>query len=471
MRESFFTGRRVDFYKPLTGKYRGVVEFVLIQLYEAFFGRRYTYAHSMDREEVKNIILDGLQRVPLMDNEGEEREVVRSDSLTANEILRDLVRHDYLSEYIDTESMKTRIRFSLQGRNQARFFADADKPELKMPQRNVRNCRSSLASYVRDGDPADLISAADFAQRIVQDFAEAEDHIDEEKKKLIAGASKEYAVKGYFDYMDRRFIPDHSIRASKDSVTRFHDQIQGMLDALWMKPEAEIKAMELAAREARPDLIRAGAPVVLTLINEMRDHLAEAMNQRMPRLLQAAGDFGSLASFVAMQASIVSGVGGLNAFSELSERLKGMSEDEQDRVLEGMLWNVMPPQVMFVDESLIRVRKGVERAVIPTHQEIPVETREERLEATIRRALDAQFGISIEDIREQVLGKVAAQGRSMRLSELPMERYQDLLFLTHAVEAACASEAKGKKLEPEPLGSRVKRRGVEFEDMSIAVKR
>jgi Family of unknown function (DUF5716) len=471
VRESFFAGSRIDFYKPLTGKYRGVVEFVLVQLYEAFFGQRYTYAHSMDRDEIRNIVLDGLQRVALMDREGEEQDPVRSDLLVASEIIRDLVRHDFLTEYLDTESMRSRIRFTLHGRNQAKFFADSGKPELKMPQRNVRNCRASLMAYVQTGDPADLISAADFARRIVHDFAEAEEHILEEQRRIISGASKEYAVKGYFDYMEKRFIPDHSIRASKDSVTRFHDQIQSMLSQLWTKPAEDLGAMERAAREARPDLIQGSEPVVLSLLNEIRDHLAEAMNHRMPRLLAAAGDFGSRASFVAMQASIVSGLGGMSALSQLGERLKLMTEQGQDQMLEAMLWDVIPPQIMLVDESLIRVRKGVERTSIPTSQDIQLETREERLEATIRRALDVEFGISIEDIRDQMLERVAGMKRSVRLSELPLEGYEDLLFLTHAVEASCASEAKGKMLEPESLGTRVQRPCIEFEDMAIGVKR
>ncbi len=471
MRESFFTGPRIDFYKPLTGKYRGAVEFVLVELYEAFFGQRYTYAHSMDREDLKNIVLDALQRVPLMDSEGEEKEAVRTDALAANEIIRDLVRHDFLTEYMDTESMKNRIRFTLHGRNQARFFADAGKPELKMPQRNVRNCRAALAQYVKGGDPADLISAADFARRIVHDFAEAEDHIMEEQRRLIAGASKDYAVKGYFDYMEKRFIPDHSIRASRDSVNRFGDEIGRMLDDLWRKPPEEVKALETAAREARPDLVRGSESVVSSLLNEIRDHLAEAMNHRMPRLLEAAGEFGSRASFVAMQASIVAGVGGMNALSRLGERLKAMTEEEQESALASLLWGVTPPQVMLVDESLIRVRKGVERSGIPTEQTVPEITREERLEVAIRRELDMGFSVSIQDIRKSVLERLDERGRSLRLSELPCETYEDLLQLTHAVEAACAAETKGRKFEPKLLGNRVRRRGVEFEDVEITPSR
>ena len=468
MRESFFSGKRADFYRPLTRPWRGVVEEILVQLYDAFFGRKHSFSHSIERDELKSIVLDALQRIPMLTREGEEQPEQKDESTRANEIIRELVQHDYLDEYLDTVSMRNRFRFTAHGKSLARGFAEHGKPELRMPQRNVRNTRASLAMYAKTGDPADLFMAAEYAERIVHDFADAEASVQEMQRQVIAGASREFALTGYMDYIKKKFIPDHAVRASADSINRFGDEIRESVAAVKRRPAEELRKLEASAREARPDLVHGSESLVLETLDEIQRHLNEAMTRRMPSLIAAVGDFGDRASFVAIQASIVGGISGMSAIAQLGERLKVMGKGEQDAALLTLIEDVAPVRHGIVDESTIRLRRGGERESIVNIQEVQEETREDRRQAFVMRALAAEFGVSMGAIRSEVNRRIfAARGRQIRLSDFPVNGYTDLIMLTHAIEAGCCTHVKGRALRCNSLGVAVRRGPVEFEDMTI----
>lgn len=479
MRESFFAGRRADFYRPLTGFDRAVIEDVLVRVYEAFFGQRFSFTYSMDRDQLKAIVLDSLQRIPLLTKEGEEKESrefsEKDDSTKANTLIKKLLDHDHLEEFVDTESMIKRYRFTFHGKRQAELFAELGKPELRMPERNTRNCRVSIMAYVRTGDPYDLFTAAKFARDIVHDFAEAETAIRDEQRRVIAGATQEFALTGYMNYVEKKFMTDHAIRLSADNVNRFNREIRKEIKKLLDLPDVTLYNYEKAAREKRPDFDVGSGSLVRSILDEIQRHLSDAMKKRMPALLRAASEFGSRASFIAIQASIVNTVSGMNQVSNLADALKEIGPQGQDPWLEEICWTLAPVSLGIVDESMLRLRKGRDQYEIQTVDEVIEPTREERLRVYIERALNVELGISLDDMREGVLTQLDQSDiGEMRLSGLPVKSYEDVVFLTHAVEAGCAPQEKenrAARLECDELGERVRRGPVEFEDMIIRRRR
>lgn len=63
----FFTPERLDFFKPLTGKYRESIAQCLCLLYERLYSSNADYGHALSRDQLLEILEEALARVPKTD--------------------------------------------------------------------------------------------------------------------------------------------------------------------------------------------------------------------------------------------------------------------------------------------------------------------------------------------------------------------------------------------------------------------
>lgn len=73
----FFRDERVQFFKPLTGKYREQVVECLRLLHERLYSTKADYGESLKRDQVLDVFSEALERAPLLDDSEDEGEVVR----------------------------------------------------------------------------------------------------------------------------------------------------------------------------------------------------------------------------------------------------------------------------------------------------------------------------------------------------------------------------------------------------------
>ncbi|MGE5465650.1 MAG: Wadjet anti-phage system protein JetA family protein [Methanocella sp.] len=475
--KTIFADGRQNFFRPLNGPWRAVHESAMVRLYDAFFGPRADLSHAVDREKLKSIFLDAVQVAPYLGSDGEEEEdrLLRSkdEAAKVSEMIRRARHFGWIESSPDPVTQREMFRFTQVGKAFAQTLAEFDKPQLRMRQRNVRNTYNNLAQYERDGDPYDLFTAAEHAQRIVHDLADDEAEIREMRQKAVLSAAHDAVTQGYIDYMTKRFMPDHAIRMRVDNANRFASGIRRLIGAVWSKPSDEIDALERAARAARPDLQTEG-PLLKTLFNEILTHLDDAMQRKMPRLIEAIGEYGDRVSFIAIQASIVNAMSTQHTIGQFTSALKQLPQESQDEVLLSICEAVGSTRLGLIDESIVRLYKGGDRASPSAVQEQYEETPEERRHAYIRRAIDIDFGVALTDFRGALRAKTseaAKHGRpEIRLSDLPVEHYQDILLVTHAAEAAATGNPRpGDEghFDIETTGRRVQNGPLELEDLLI----
>ena len=68
----FFTNERLQFFRPLTSKYREQIVECLRLLHERLYSARADYGESLKREQVLDIFSEALERAPLLESEDED---------------------------------------------------------------------------------------------------------------------------------------------------------------------------------------------------------------------------------------------------------------------------------------------------------------------------------------------------------------------------------------------------------------
>lgn len=475
MRTSFFQQGRHDLFRPLTGPWRAVVADVLIRLYDGFFGQQGNLTHCIDRDNLRVLIGQSLQEAPVIEDEivaGDDAVMTQKDeSGKVNEIIRRLKGFGWIETFEDPSTRRELYRFTRAGQKISELLAEYDSPLLKMTQRNVRNTKNSLMAFHGNGDPYDLFMALDHSRRVVRDLAEDIAEIHEKRRQVIAEAAHEVAISDYVAYMKEKFEPITSVKLRADSVYRHERDIREIVNSFGEIDYERLKVMESEAR-----VFKAVGPnesaIIHQTLSEILGNIRDAMQSKMSELSSAVSAYTDRTTFLALQASIVAGTSGLAALGRAMDATAGLERDAQDLVLAAMCERAMPFRVQLVDQSSLRVRKGFTRAIVQEVQISHVPTREERMEAFIRQAESNAFSVSVRDVRDMLETKASElnKGReSFLLSEIEVKSYDDLLFLTHAVESAYDPASGLLRFDCTPLGMRKSNEYVEFEDIEIKI--
>ncbi len=475
MPNSFFQPGRTDFFRPLTGPWRAVVSDVLVRLYEGFFGQQASLSHCIERDELRALVSQSVQEAPVIKDDqfiGDDLAMsLKDEQGKVNEIIRRLQTFGWIETFEDPGTRRELYRFTRAGQKFSELMAEYDSPLLRMTQRNVRNTRNSLKAYLENGDPYDLFMALDHSRRVVRDLAEDIAEIHEKRRQVIAEAAHEVAVTDYVAYMKEKFEPITSVKLRADSVYRHERDISGLCDEIRGVDFERLKVMERAARAFRP--ADPNEPAVINpILYEILGNIRDAMQSKMSELSAAVSAYTDRTSFLALQASIVAGTSGLEALGRAADAVARLPVDAQDQVLSALCDRVAPFRVQLLDQSCVRLRKGQVRAGVEETQTLRKPTREERLDAFLQQAESNAFSASSKDIRVRLESRIKEldAGRAyFLLSEVDIQSYDDLLFVTNAVESAHDKDSGELQFVCKQLGIRKNNGYVEFDDIEIRV--
>jgi len=85
---------------------------------------------------------------------------------------------------------------------------------------------SSLRSFLEKHkrEVYDLLDAYEYSERIVADLSDVIAELDERRRQLVHRASDEF-----FEFMEKRFMPDLALRFSQDSVVKYREELDDLL--------------------------------------------------------------------------------------------------------------------------------------------------------------------------------------------------------------------------------------------------
>jgi hypothetical protein len=470
---TFFEKDRSDFFRPLTGPWRAVTLDLVCRIYETFFGVGTSSSHFIERDDLRGLARTSIQLVPVMSDEaGPQDDLTGEDEAAkANQLIRRLHKYGWIEVFDDPGTNRDVYRFTRAGKLFAQQIIEYNLPPSRMTQRNVRNTKNALAAYLSAGDPYDLFMALEHSRKVIHDLADDIAEIHERSRQIIARAAKEAALDSFLQYMRERFEPIISIKMRADHVYRHRDEIAEIIEKIKHIPVERRLEMDRAALLLRPASERSTSPQLDTM-EEILYNLDTAMRGKMSELAAAVSAYTDRTTFLSLQASISASRAGQDSLNRATDMLFDLPADAQDRVLLHFADSISPFRIALVDESTVRVRKPVVRIDPQPSRDPYVQTRDDLLRATIARARNDAFSLSIHDLRDRLEGKFAEldEGREQfLLSEIEIAGYDDLLFLTHAIESACDTKSGNLIFSCSRLDVRKSNQYIEFDDIVVKV--
>ncbi|OBS10982.1 Wadjet anti-phage system protein JetA family protein [Acidihalobacter prosperus] len=443
-----FDDTRRHFFRPLNGKYRGQVADCLILLYTRLYGAYADYSRHFMREQVVEVLEEAIARSPVFDEDEADEYTpgARSPREQANWILALLLEHGWLERQMDEVTLQASYAFTRHGRLFTQPMIDAAGGRFRTRHRNTRNTRNALQSFLDKGEAYDLLDAYEYSERIVADFSDVIAELDERRRELVREVESQQIVQRasdeFFDFMEKRFMPDVAIRLSADSVEKYRDEIAGLIERIKRKRREFKEQAEHELRRAAPELIEApGRSVLYAILDGIDARMHNASTTMLPALRQALNGFTRRADIIMRQLSYAGG-GVQNRLLRLTERFRQATPEQQSQALAVAGEALATLAVGFVVGDAVRLHAARRPRVVNARVEaVPMHDATTRRELFLQSALDQAFAFNSRAQREYVLAALR-DGHRVHSQNLPVRDARDLLMSAHAIEIGALSTSE-----------------------------
>jgi len=443
-----FAESRNHFFRPLIGKYRAQVVDCLSVFYERLYGAFADYSRSFSREQVIEIFEEAIARSPVFeDDEHDEFSAgPRTQREQANWILNLLLEHGWVERHIDDATLQTTFAFSRHGRLFTQPMVDAAGSRFRTRHRNTRNTRNALKSFLDKGEVYDLLDAYEYSERIVSDFSDVIAELDERRRQLVREIESQQVVQRasdeFFDFMEKRFMPDLAIRLSADSVEKYRDEIGELIDRVKRKRK-EFKAQaERDLRRAAPELIiHPQQSVLLAILDGIESRMHNASSVMLPALRQALNGFTRRADIIMRQLSYTGGAT-QNQLNRLLQRLRQTSAAQQAQALQQAGAALATLSLGLPDTDTLRLLAARKpRVVNRAIEEVGEYDTDTRRRLFVESAVDLAFSFSSRKQRDYVIAALS-EGHRIHSQNLPVRDARELLMSAHAIEVGSISSGE-----------------------------
>ena len=329
-----FSEKREHFFRPLNGKYRGQVFDCLSAFYERLYGSLADYSQSFTRDQIVEILEEAITRSHVFEEDDDEYTVgSRSQREQAGWILNQLLEYGWLERQMDEVTLHATYAFTRYGRLFTQPMVEAVGGRYRTRHRNTRNTRNALKSFLDKGEVYDLLDAYEYSERIVSDFSDVISELDERRRQLVKEVESQQVVQRaadeFFDFMEKRFMPDVAIRLSADSVEKYRDEISDLIERVKRKRKGFKTQVERDLRRAAPELIvEVRQSVLLAILDGIESRMHNASAVMLPALRKALNGFTRRADIIMRQLSY-SDAGAQNRLLKLSERFRDAPAEKQ----------------------------------------------------------------------------------------------------------------------------------------------
>ncbi len=453
----FFTDKREQFFRPLTSKYREVVVECVRLLYIRLYSSMADYGHSLRREQLIEIFQEAITRAPELEH-GEDDDAVstRTDREKANWILNILLDNDWLEIQLDEVTLQSTYRFSRIGRLFSQPFVELKGTQVRTRHRNTRNTRNALNAFLEQGEIHDLLDAFEYSERIISDFTDVIAELEDRKRELVKEIDMRELVQKasdeFFDFMEKRFQPDLSVRLSADSVEKHRDDIVNLINKIRGQSKEFKAEAERKLREFLPDMVVEGQSLLWTILDRIEIRLASACDIMLPALRTALRNFTKRADIIIRQLNYLSSQQHNNVVT-ICQSLKELDDETANQRLEKAGKLMSGVKLELIDPAQNTLRDNRNRRVVETliTEDQPVDEGA-RKELFIQHALDQAFNINQQDLRNFLVSAFRG-GEKINTKHLQILQASDLLAATHAIEIAAASNLSSEyRFKVEPTG-------------------
>lgn len=453
----FFSDERLQFFRPLTSKYREQIVECLRLLHGRLYSASADYGESLRREQVLDIFSEALQRAPLLDGDEEDQGRFKSSREQAGWILNTLVDHGWLERQVDQVTFQSTYPFSRLGRLFTQSLSEAIAHSVRTRHRNTRNTLNALSAFADRGEVYDLLDAYEFSERIIADFTDIIAELEERKRQLVREVEQrqliQEASEQFFEFMEKRFQPDLAIRLSADSVERHREHLLQQIERIRRKPTEWKAHAERELRRLAPELLGDTRNSVLwRLLDHIEVRLRNAADVMLPALRRTLQSFTQRADIIIRQLSYLHSQQHTDIVG-LCRELASLPEEEQHQRLAAAGDLMATVNLQLIDPAQVQLRER--RARPPVHSLMldPGLPDDDTLnELAVQRRLDQAFAINAGSLRSY-LQAALGEGRRIDTRDLPIQDARDLLAASHLIELAGADHAAhGLKVRIEPSG-------------------
>jgi hypothetical protein len=456
-----FADARLHFFRPLTGKYREQTVACLRGLYARLYSSLADYNRVVQRELVLEVFQEAITRTPVFDEADDDlTPAVKGEREQSIWMLNLLLEHGWIERNVDEVTLSSTYGFSRIGRLFTQPMEELAGNRFRTRHRNTRNTCSALRSFLDKHEVYDLLDAYEYSERIVSDFSDVIAELEDRKRQLVREVEAQQLVRRasdeFFEFMEKRFMPDLSLRFSEDSVVKYREE----LDALLRKARAqrrETKAtVERELRRLAPELnTDAKRSIYLTILDQIESRLHSAAEVMLPALRQSLHGFTRRADILLRQLSFSQAT--QHALLDAFEMLAALSPGEQGTHLEAAGEHFAVLEVGFVDPDNLRLYNTDRRRAVETLAEVPEKDYPEaRRRLFVQQALERAFAINNRHLYDYLVAALAG-GHEIRSSSLPIRDARELLNAAHLIEVGAAGWGRnlGFSFEVRETGHRV----------------
>ncbi len=457
-----FTDKRLHFFRPLTGKYRAQAAACLRTLYLRLYSSLADYSRVVHREHVLEAFQEAITRTAVLDDAEDDTQLpARGEREQANWMLNLLLEHGWLELHVDEVALTSTYGFSRVGRLFTQPLEEIAGGRFRTRHRNTRNTCSALRSFLdKDAHEVyDLLDAFEYSERIVSDFSDVIAELEERKRELIrdveAHQLMRHASDEFFDFMEKRFMPDLAVRFSEDSVLKYRDDLDQLLRrAKLQKRELKVE-VERELRRLVPELIPEGKrSVYMTILDQIESRVHSAADVMLPALRQSLHGFTRRADILLRQLSFSEA--SQHALLEVFETLRSLPEAEQDEHFAATAEQLAVLNVGFVDPDTLRLYNTERRRAVDTRAEVEAaHDVQARRRLFVEQALERAFAVNNRQLYDYLVAALAG-GHEIRTTSLPIRDARELLYCAHVLDVGAAGWGNlGLRFEVEGTGRRV----------------
>lgn len=438
----FFDANREHFFRPLHSRRRELVVACVTELYARMYGHLADYSQVFTRDAIRDILVHviqahgGYNADPAEEGTDELDLMDLADEQKAALFILNRLRHDgWIETAPDPVTLIARHRFSSTGRVFARTFYDLAYAQPRV-QRNIRGCKSSLAAHHSTGGFEELLDALEYSRNAVSDLTETVEHLQDMRRVLAREAAHLHLKNSVGEFSEYYRTKAHRLLTS-DSIDRYVTDIQDTCLRLRAGSKEQQEAGDAYLETWAPWVVEqaGGRSPYVWLVDRIEQSIQDAYNAKQPELLTSVHDYVSKIESVARQTMARSAMLSTGQRDGALEHLSKLDDGARQRFIQAMAANLSTQAMRMVDPADVRLATAVRKKLESVSVQAPVTSRDARLAAFIKDKTARILTISLNDLTGQIDAQLAAKGE-FKLSELPLETAEDVLFALHVVDAA-----------------------------------
>ena len=251
-------------------------------------------------------------------------------------------------------------------------------------------------------------------------------------------------------------MPDLAIRLSADSVEKYRDEIQTLINKARRKNK-EFKAnAERELRKVAPELLNnPQESLYLKILEGIESRMHNASTIMLPALRYALNSFTRRADIIIRQLSYSGGH--QNRLLEICQGLLEQNEQEQEQRLKvaGNALAVLNFALPDPDSLRLHTARGprIVNTAVEEHGEVDKTSRRQMF---IQQTMELAFAVNNKELRDYIIDALN-KGHRIHSQNLPVHNAKELLLSGHAIEAGSAGQGSSEFMfRIEPSGQRVR---------------